>query len=398
MKYSNFLPFDLIRLVLPIGAVPYTTRLTVLRDYLAGTSPDPGIDLALDAAIQWICDAQDNTSTPDRGISRHFSLIDGWGPSYPETTGYIVPTIIEYSRLTHDPRLIERSVQMLDWLLSIQNEDGSFNGGTITSTPQTPVLFNTGQILIGLAAGTRDVSDKYEEPMMRAADWMMAAQDDDGCWRRFPSPFAGPGLRTYDTHAAIGLFETASVCGKSKYSDAAQKNIDWTISEQRPNGWFENCCITDVDKPLTHAIGYTVRGLLAAYRFSHDPRYLDAARLTLDSLLGCLKENRTLPGRLDANWSSRARWTCMTGNLQIAECWLILYEETGEAAYLDAARRINEFARCIMRLHGPRERNGAIPGAYPISGEYTPYQYPNWATKFFVDSNLAEQRVLVGTE
>ena len=33
---------------------------------------------------------------------------------------------------------------------------------------------------------------------------------------------------------------------------------------------------------------------------------------------------------------------------------------------------------------------GAIPGAFPIYGWYTPFCYPNWAAKFFVDSLLLE--------
>ncbi|MBC8072612.1 MAG: hypothetical protein IAG13_30100, partial [Deltaproteobacteria bacterium] len=34
------------------------------------------------------------------------------------------------------------------------------------------------------------------------------------------------------------------------------------------------------------------------------------------------------------------------------------------------------------------ETRGAIKGSHPIWGGYSPFTYPNWATKFFVDALL----------
>jgi hypothetical protein len=31
---------------------------------------------------------------------------------------------------------------------------------------------------------------------------------------------------------------------------------------------------------------------------------------------------------------------------------------------------------------------GGIKGSYPIWASYSPYEYPNWAAKFFVDALL----------
>ena len=43
-------------------------------------------------AVEWLARGQD--STPDDGVSRIFSLANGWNSSYPETTGYIIPTFL----------------------------------------------------------------------------------------------------------------------------------------------------------------------------------------------------------------------------------------------------------------------------------------------------------------
>ena len=89
----------------------------------------------------------------DGGVARHYCLITGWGASYPETTGYIVPTIIREAQATGDTELLQRARRMLDWLVSIQMPGGGFRGGVTSDGPAVPVTFNTGQILLGLAAG-----------------------------------------------------------------------------------------------------------------------------------------------------------------------------------------------------------------------------------------------------
>ncbi len=126
--------------------------------------------------------AQDCSASKDGGVARDYSLLRGWATSYPETTGYIVPTLLEYARRKHDDAVRERARRMLDWLVSIQLPAGGFQGGRIDSVPVVPVTFNTGQILIGLAAGQSSFGT-YEEPLIRAADWLVATQDEDGCWR-----------------------------------------------------------------------------------------------------------------------------------------------------------------------------------------------------------------------
>jgi len=39
---------------------------------------------------------------------------------------------------------------------------------------------------------------------------------------------------------------------------------------------------------------------------------------------------------------------------------------------------------------------GGIKGSSPLGGEYGPYQILNWATKFFVDALLRDERRVAG--
>jgi hypothetical protein len=133
---------------------------------------DAGSRRVLSEVLEWLCRAQDCSRSSDGGVARHYSLVHGWASSYPETTGYIVPTFLAYAERAGDERYAERARRMIDWLVSIQLPNGGFQGGVVGARPVVPVTFNTGQVLLGLAAGVRRFGD-YHEPMRKAADWLV---------------------------------------------------------------------------------------------------------------------------------------------------------------------------------------------------------------------------------
>jgi hypothetical protein len=350
---------------------------------------DPGSERVLLEVMEWLARAQDNSRSADGGISRDFSLINGWASSYPETTGYIVPTLLEYAKRTGRSDLPERARRMLDWLVSIQLPGGGFQGGKIDSKPVAPVTFNTGQVLLGLAAGEQHFGG-YRKSMRLAADWLVDTQDSDGCWRRYLSPFASSGEKSYETHVAWGLLEADRVDPGRGYAQAALANVRWALGYQRDNGWFDLCCLDDSSKPLTHTIGYALRGVVEAYRFSREQALLDASRRTADGVLSAMRDDGHLPGCLMPDWSAGASWACLTGTAQIACCWLLLFDLTREQRYAIGALKANEYLRRSVRIEGPPEMRGAVKGSLPISGAYGRYQYLSWAGKFLADSLMLE--------
>jgi hypothetical protein len=285
---------------------------------------------------------------------------------------------------------------MVEWLVSIQLPGGGFQGGMVNQTPVVPVTFNTGQILMGLAAGVSEFGDVYRAAMLAAGDWLVHTQDADGCWRRFPTPFAGTGEKAYETHVAWGLIEAERVEPGRGYAEAALRNVRWALTHQRGNGWFDRCCLDDPTQPLTHTIGYVLRGVLEVERFCGDPSLLVAARRTADGILTAIRHDGALPGRLSSDWRGSVSWSCLTGNVQIAHSLLILYGKTGYAPYRDAGYGLNRAVRRTLRTDDPDETRGAVKGSFPIDGDYGKFEYPNWATKFAIDSYTAEQQIRDG--
>jgi hypothetical protein len=301
--------------------------------------------------------------------------------------------MIDYAACSGRDEPRERARRMLDWLVSIQLAEGGFQGGRIDSTPVVPVTFNTGQILLGLVSGAREFGDDYREPMLKAADWLVATIDDDGCWRRFATPFAKPGDKAYETHVAWGLFEADRLTPGRAYAGAALANVRWALGKQRDNGWVDDCCLDNPSQPLTHTLGYFLRGVLEAYAHGKDPSHLEAARRTASGLLSAMSGDGHLPGRLNSDWSAAVPWVCLTGTVQIAHCWLLLYAFTGEEKYRNAAQAANRFVRRTIRVCGSNEVLGGVKGSYPVDGGYGRYEFLNWAAKFCADANVAEQRL-----
>jgi hypothetical protein len=374
-------------------------RLRVLlRDAIALRRPFAPIMTHVAAAMEWLCRAQDACGD---GVARSYSLRfnrahgrSGWLDAYPETTGYIIPTFFDCAVFAGDNDYVERAIRMAKWETDVQMDNGAVQGGTIAFA-QSPAVFNTGQVLFGWSRAFRETGlDIFRNAADRAADFLVAAQDEDGAWRRGGSQYARPGVNLYDARTAWGLLEAFGVTANPRHREAGRRNLEFVLSQQCPNGWFPHCCLDDDRRPLLHTIAYTIEGLLEAGVLLEEQRFVDAARRPLDVLLSLQRNDGSLAGQFDSNWQPVARWTCLTGDAQTALCWLRLFQLSGDEKYFEVARRMNRFLMTTQDLTStdPGIRGG-IKGSQPIWGAYSPFEYPNWAAKFFADSLMLESKL-----
>lgn len=376
-----------LRRAITLRQLPKAARAEYDRDRLGLPEHDPGAEAIVNAGLDWLVRAQENSKSADGGVARDFSLIRGWATSYPETTGYIVPTLLAAS--VGRSELRERAKRMLDWLASIQFSNGGIQGGKVDAPVKVPVTFNTGQVLLGLCAGVR-AFDGYHDAMHAAARFLRDSLDPDGCWRRHPTPFATPGEKAYETHVSWGLFEAERLAPGEGYGAAGLRQVEWALGKQQPNGWVADCCLNQPDQPLTHTLGYYLRGVVEAHRLSSERRFLDGARKTADALMLAQRPDGSLAGRQRPDWAPAVRWTCLTGLSQIAESWFYLFETTDDERYVAAALKANSFVRRTVCLDGSPEIRGGVKGSFPIDGAYGEFEYLNWATKFTIDANVKE--------
>jgi hypothetical protein len=359
---------------------------------------------SLRAAIDWLCRAQDTFG--DGGVARSYSLAydsffgkRGWAPPYPETTGYIIPTMFDYARASARGELFDRAVRMADWECEVQMPSGAVQGGTVNEPP-SPAVFNTGQVIFGWVRAFKETgTERYLQSAVKAGDFLLSCQDADGAWRTNLSKFASQTMPfyTYNARTAWALLQLAEATGARAYRDAAVRNIDFALAEQLTNGWFKNNCLNDPDRPLLHTIAYTLEGVVEVGIALSEATYISAVRKAADELLARLRPDGRLAGRFDRRWEPAANYSCLTGIAQMGIVWGRLYQVTGDDRYLTAMRRANEFLRKVQWMGtGNPDLDGGISGSFPLHGEYGRFQILNWAVKFFLDSMLLEASIAAG--
>ncbi len=338
------------------------------------------------AAEAWLCRAHD--ASPDGGVSYGFSLRGGWRPSYPETSGYIATTFLRLA-VDRDPAFAQRARRILDWLLAIQNADGSYPNPRYGSAG---IVFDTGQILFGLVRGYEATRDPHLlDAARRAGDWLVRVADAELRWTRnehLDTP------HVYNTRTAWALLRLNQVEFDSGREAVARRNLEWAVSQQRSSGFFDQCAFRAGVAPFTHTIAYATRGLLESAVLLDEPRYLAAARSCAEATVAHLDGEGHLPSTISPGGVSRAGSCCLTGNCQFAIIWARLHALDGDAQWRQASNRALD---CVMNhqdvVTADANVRGGIKGSHPVWGAYASMTYPNWAAKFFIDAMWLRKRL-----
>ncbi len=353
----------------------------------------------LRAASQWLAAAQD--SQPDGGVAGRYQLGRGWTSSYPETTGYIVPTFLALSRALPQACFRQRAERALQFLLSVQLPEGGFPGLEIADNRATPSVFNTAQILHGLTAWHRETGDEEVRiAAERAVQWLLGLQDPDGAFRRYAYE---DRVSTYSAYLACRLAEWGDYAADRGALAAASRHLDWTLAHRRPNDWIALAGFDEeqhqADEAFTHTIAYTLAGILSTAQTLGRSDGIAAVAAAAERLARRLELSRFLPGLVGGDWRGRSRYACLTGNCQMALIWFRLHGLSRNMRLVNAALKAIDLVKLAQPMRNPNPGLfGGIPGSDPVHGSYIEGAVPNWAAKYFIDALLEKRRVLAESQ
>ena len=360
-----------------------------LYSYVAPTIPTAD---ALRSVVDWIFRAQ----RPDGGIAAYYSLLTGYSESYPEVTGYIIPTLYDFGQLTGDRAARHAAYLATDWLLSLQMTSGAFPGGLHASDggpdhKAQPSVFNTGQILQGLVRAHIETRNaKILKSAVAAGDWVAAIQQADGSWSG-PAAYQGTA-HTYYSMVSWALAQLAAESGDPRHAAAADRNIDWVLAYVQPSGWIDGINLRGHPAYL-HFIAYVIQGMLECGILRRRDDAIQAAAKPAWVLLRKFETHKRLLGTYEPDFKGGQRFACLTGNAQMSCIWLRLFEVTGDLRYLNAALKMNEMLKQLLPAKGRRGVVGGVAGSYPIWGAYQPMRFISWGCKFLADVLMLEQRL-----
>lgn len=327
-------------------------------------------DYHIKLALNWFLNSQIN------GYKHSFHFAYGWQEEYPETTGYIIPTMLEGYKKLNEKKYYESAKKAINWLKSIQNEDGSFND--LSGKSQ---VFDTGQILIGFNYVYENFKEfDIKENLIKAANFLVKVQEDNGSFVKYAY---NNRSHTYYSRVGWALIKAGNLLNNQEFLNAGIKNINWIISNQLDNGFFKYASF-DENPAFLHTIVYILEGLIESYKLLGDNKILNAVLKNSDILLQLSKEG-ILCSQYNEKFECVNNEKCLTGLAQWAGVCFDVYKITNKNEYLNEYNKNILFLKSHQIISDNKDLNGGISGSFPYKGIYMKYSIPNWAVKFFVD-------------
>ena len=270
--------------------------------------------------------------------------------SYPEVTGYYIPTLIKWGYR-------DLAISYAKWLVSIQKEDGSW----YDTDNMDPYVFDTAQILKGLIE-IRNIYPKVDENIKKGAEYILSNIDGEGRLNT-PSKDCWPAdenicSELIHLYCLSPLIEASKILGNEKYKEMAYKVLEY---------YKKNCYEKIINfSLLSHFYAYVMEGLL-------DLGEKEIVGIAMAKLKKVLDEKGYVPAYNDVSW------VCSTGLFQLAVVWYKMGDlASGDKAFEYACRLQNE--------------TGGWFGSYLVGGSsgedntYFPVSEISWANKYFLDA------------
>ena len=100
-----------------------------------------------------------------------------------------------------------------------------------------------------------------------------------------------------------------------------------------------------------------------------------------------------LAGTYKDGWLADAGYACLTGVAQMSLNWTRLAQATGADELRAHASSALAYLKTTHRLdHADAAVRGGVAGSAPIWGDYSRFEYPNWAAKFFADALMMDMQ------
>lgn len=368
---------------------------------LGSIDPAAGRTVVLDgmrAAVSWLEAASRHWGCG--GFAARYNL---WrrryqGP-YPETTGYLVPTVLRLAEAPDPPASHMSARSAGRWLLGRQRDDGSMRcnideTAADAAKPDRVVLFDCGAILQGFAALARAGEPLHREAALRLGRFLVGSQRADGVWDKH---LYFPTFGNHNALVAYALIEAGAVTGETAFADAGLRCLGALRPRILSSGFIEGCEFGgDPGTMFLHPYAYTLEGYVKSAFVLQDDDLLSVAAAALDRMAEQMEKTGDAPAAyLDRALAPASDYAATTGLAQLADLLLKVGLRGERKEFLDPGRRIMNFLRArVAPPEAGEGEHGGIPASFPVGGGYGPYSINNWTLKYFLDASLEELTAL----
>jgi hypothetical protein len=361
---------------------PVYTAYALARQY---NHDAPKLELCIRRGADWLLRSQ--RKSPDgNGYSRSYSLLKGWDRGYIETTGYIIPTLLDVSSFLSEEKYRNSAVRASEWLLNVQTADGAFTD-IDTYRPQ---IFDTGQVMLGLNRMFRETDDvRFLKSARKAGQWLVNNQESDGSWMRFAY---NDRPHAYYSRVAAALIETGILCEADNFVDAGRHNLEWVLAQHQNNGYFRYSEFAPGEDAILHTIVYVLEGFSMAFDLTGENRWAETLNRGASALKRLVNEKGLLYSHYDDRWQPTKREFCITGLAQYAGICIDIFKINRDVEFLELSEGLIDRLRRWQMSWGSNIA-GALPSSIPVWGSYGGMDFYNWNVKFFLDAMLKHYTV-----
>lgn len=336
------------------------------------------------AGLNWLKRSFDVTK--DGGSSAYFTQVwkpFGWQLSYPETTGYIIETLLDYDKYYPEMDLKAYALNAADWICSLKLPNGSLPGGFANS--KNPSVFNTGQMMVGLIRAFELTGErKYYNTFQDAARWLVKSLEVDGSWNI--GAYKKGYIPSYYTRVIWPVLWANKYLQDQEIEEKMRLALFYYKNRLTSKMSILNWSFNHKQKAFTHTIAYTIRGFYESSVLLQDNEINSLAIQLAEKVLSLRELKGKLAGWYDENWQGDYWFTCLTGNCQMSIIFSRIYQQTSDLRFLNTALKVFDDILEYQDMSKNINKRGALPGSAPIYGRYLAFRYPNWATKFFLDA------------
>lgn len=334
--------------------------------------------------LEWLRNSISNNQ--GHGSSAFFSLFSGWAPPYPETTGYIIPTLFDYAAALNDQDWSKLAKNCSQWLCSIQSSNGAFSQD---SRSEKPLVFDTGMILFGLSRSFQETGHvQYLEAIQRATYWLEQVMEPQGFWLKFAYV---PGFApAYHSRVIWAVLKANTFIQDRGLTDKMRSALHYHTRFFLNTGGICNAGLRPGAAATTHTLAYFLRGMLESAMLLNDSEVQKKVIKVVEILLFLRAKQGRIAGSYDENWQGNYNFICITGHAQLSILMSRLYQISGNPVYQNGSTQLfKDILRAPAQIP-KRGIQGGIAGSMPIWGAYQPFRWLNWAAKFYLDAALSQ--------
>ena len=337
------------------------------------------LNSVLDGLLNWLETSFQINS--NKGSSAYQNIWGHWSSAYPETTGYLIPTLLKSSYKLYRDNYYNIAVDQITYFNALLSHN---NAIPCTRANETKYFFDNAQILLGLMFLPESIQkDEVRVLMDKLYSYLILSIENSG--KVIRGNYKDNYTPSYYSRAAwpILLYESRF---HKEFSEKALILLNYCASLKNKNHSFNDCSFDGSELAFTHTIIYSLRGLWESSLLTNDhslkENTLNSVRWMLENLLS--ESDIEFYGSYDQNWQADTSFICSAGSSQFALLCLLIYKHTGESAYID---KIPQIMTPVLKSskNSLIKRHYAIPSSIPVWQKYQRFRYTNWTQKFVVD-------------